>query len=144
VSFRNLVGTSLTAISAGWAFRQCRHKHVIGAPLVNDEPRLGLEAASKFAGSIGSRQGITDSVLDLNKLHWDNAGDLRPLLEKPSVYRSRIRLILPRAAVAQPEMILAASRFHDYRTLIISLSVDIMLAPINAGRREDVCLTGRI
>ena len=53
-------------------------------------------------------------VLDLNKLHWDKADDLRPLWEKLAVYRSRIRLVLPKLAAAHPEVVLLASMFKHY------------------------------
>ncbi len=53
-------------------------------------------------------------VLDLNKLHWDKADDLRPLWEKLAVYRSRIRLVQPKLAAAHPEVVLLASMFKHY------------------------------
>jgi hypothetical protein len=54
-------------------------------------------------------------VLDLHKLHWDKVDDLRPLREKLAAYRSRIRLVLPRVAVAHPEVMLLASAFELYK-----------------------------
>lgn len=54
-------------------------------------------------------------VLDLNKLHWDKVDDLRPLREKLAVYRSRIRLVLPKLAATHPEVILLAGMFQHYR-----------------------------
>jgi len=53
-------------------------------------------------------------VLDLNKLQWDQVGDLRPLREKLSAYRSRIRLVLPNLSTAHPELLLLASTFYLY------------------------------
>jgi radical SAM superfamily enzyme YgiQ (UPF0313 family) len=54
-------------------------------------------------------------VLDLNKLHWDKATDLKPLCEKLAEYRSRIRVVLPKLSAAHPEVILIASWFSHYR-----------------------------
>lgn len=54
-------------------------------------------------------------VLDLNKLQWDKVNDLRPLREKLSDYRSRIRLVLPKLAAAHPEVVLLATMFHHYK-----------------------------
>jgi hypothetical protein len=53
-------------------------------------------------------------VLDLNKLHWDKAENLRPLTEKLAAYRSRIRVVLPKLTAAHPELLLLASVFHHY------------------------------
>ncbi len=53
-------------------------------------------------------------VLDLKKLHWDKATDLKPLREKLAEYRSRIRVVLPKLAAAHPEVILVAGMFHHY------------------------------
>ena len=53
-------------------------------------------------------------VLDLHKLHWDKAEDLRPLTEKLAAYRSRIRVVLPKLSAAHPELLLLASMFHHY------------------------------
>ena len=54
-------------------------------------------------------------MLDLHKLNWDKVDDLRPLREKLAEYRSRIRLILPKVAVAHPEVMLLASVFELYK-----------------------------
>ena len=54
-------------------------------------------------------------MLDLKKVQWDKADDLRPLREKLAAYRSRIRLILPKVTAAHPEVILLASMFEHYR-----------------------------
>lgn len=53
-------------------------------------------------------------VLDLKKLHWDKATDLKPLREMLANYRSRIRVVLPKLSAAHPELILVASMFHHY------------------------------
>ena len=55
-------------------------------------------------------------VLDLTKLHWDKAEDLRPLREKLAAYRSRIRVVLPSLQAAHPELILLAGIFHHYHS----------------------------
>lgn len=83
--------------------------------------RLEGDISPAEAASLGQR--IRDSlarskarlVLDLKKLQWDKVEDLRPLMEKLTAYRSRIRLVLPRLAAAHPEVILLASMFHHYR-----------------------------
>ena len=74
------------------------------------------------ADAEGLGQRIRDSlarsksrlVLDLKKLQWDKVDDLRPLREKLSAYRSRIRLVLPKVASAHPEVILLAGMFQHY------------------------------
>jgi hypothetical protein len=84
---------------------------------------LRLEGALSSADAEGLSQRIRDSlarsrsrlVLDLHKLQWDKVDDLRPLREKLAAYRSRIRLILPRVAVAHPEVMLLASVFELYK-----------------------------
>ncbi len=84
---------------------------------------LRLEGALSGADAEGLGQRIRDSltrsksrlVLDLKKLQWDKVDDLRPLREKLSAYRSRIRLILPKVAAAHPEVILLASMFQHYK-----------------------------
>jgi len=53
-------------------------------------------------------------VLDLKKLQWDKATDLKPLREKLANYRSRIRVVLPKLSAAHPELLLVASMFHHY------------------------------
>jgi radical SAM superfamily enzyme YgiQ (UPF0313 family) len=53
-------------------------------------------------------------VLDLKEVHWNKVDDLRPLQEKLSGYRSRIRVILPKLAAAHPEVILLAGMFQHY------------------------------
>jgi hypothetical protein len=54
-------------------------------------------------------------VLDLKRLNWDKVGDLAPLRERLTAYRSRIRLILPKLSATHPELILLASAFHQYK-----------------------------
>jgi hypothetical protein len=84
---------------------------------------LRLEGALSSAEAEGLGQRIRESlarsrsrlVLDLHKLHWDKVDDLRPLREKLAEYRSRIRLVLPRVAVAHPEVMLLASAFELYK-----------------------------
>ncbi|MBI4658426.1 MAG: cobalamin B12-binding domain-containing protein [Verrucomicrobia bacterium] len=84
---------------------------------------LRLEGALSSKDAEGLGQRIRDSlarsksrlVLDLKRLHWDKVDDLRPLREKLTDYRSRIRLVLPKLSAAHPEIILLASMFHHYR-----------------------------
>ena len=84
---------------------------------------LRLEGALSPADAERLGQRIRDAlarsknrlVLDLNKLHWDKVEDLKPLREKLSSYRSRVRLVLPRLAAAHPEVILLASLFQHYK-----------------------------
>ena len=84
---------------------------------------MRLEGRLSRAESEGLGQRIQDSlarsrsrlVLDLKKVQWDKVDDLRPLREKLAVYRSRIRLVLPKLAAAHPEVILLAGMFQHYR-----------------------------
>ena len=84
---------------------------------------MRLEGKLSQADAEGLSQRIRDSlsrtksrlVLDLKKLQWDNADDLRPLREKLATHRSRIRLILPKLAAVHPEVILLASVFNLYK-----------------------------
>ena len=84
---------------------------------------LRLEGVLSAAQAEGLGQRIHDSlarsksrlILDLDKLHWDKETDLRPLYEKLAVYRSRIRLVLPKLSTAHPELIVLASMFHYYK-----------------------------
>jgi radical SAM superfamily enzyme YgiQ (UPF0313 family) len=83
---------------------------------------LRLEGKLSRTEADGLGQRIRDSlrrsksrlVLDLKKLQWDKVEDLRPLREKLSDYRSRVRLILPKVAAAHPEVILLAGMFRHY------------------------------
>jgi hypothetical protein len=85
---------------------------------------MRLEGRLSRAEAEGLGQRIRESlarsksrlVLDLKKLQLDNVDDLRPLREKLTAYRSRIRLILPKLAAAHPEVILLASMFQHYRS----------------------------
>jgi radical SAM superfamily enzyme YgiQ (UPF0313 family) len=85
---------------------------------------MRLEGALSTMDAEGLGQRICDSlaksksrlILDLNKLHWDKAQDLKPLREKLSAYRSRIRLVLPRLSAANPEIIQLSSSFAQYRS----------------------------
>jgi len=89
----------------------------------NQEVCLRLEGAISPTEAASLGQRIRDSltrsssrlVLDLKKLQWDKVDDLRPLREKLSAYRSRIRLILPKVAAAHPEVILLAGMFQHYK-----------------------------
>ncbi len=84
---------------------------------------MRLEGALSSADAEGLAQRIRDSlarsksrlVLDLKNLHWDKVDDLRPLREKLAVYRSHIRLVLPKLAAAHPEVILLAGMFQHYK-----------------------------
>jgi hypothetical protein len=83
---------------------------------------LRLEGRLSRAEAEGLGRRIRDSlartksrlVLDLKKLQWDKVDDLRPMRERLSAYRSRIRLILPKLATAHPEVILLAGMFQHY------------------------------
>ncbi len=83
---------------------------------------MRLEGALSARDAEGLGQRLRDSlarsrsrlVLDLNKLHWDKAEDLRPLWEKLLAYRSRIRVVLPKLSAAHPELMLLAGMFHHY------------------------------
>ena len=84
---------------------------------------MRLEGALSARDAEGLAQRIRDSlarsrsrlVLDLNKLHWHKAEDLRPLCEKLAEYRSRIRVVLPNLSAAHPELLLLASTFYQYK-----------------------------
>ena len=84
---------------------------------------LRLEGILSTANAEGLARRIQNSlersksqlVLDLNRLHWDKADDLRPLLEKLSGYRSRIRLVLPKLSDTHPELILLLTMFNRYK-----------------------------
>jgi len=84
---------------------------------------MRLEGALSAAHAEGLGQRIQDSlarsksrlILDLNKLHWDKVDNLEPLRDKLAVYRSRIRLIVPKLSAAHPELVLLASMFHHYK-----------------------------
>jgi haloalkane dehalogenase len=89
----------------------------------NEQVWVRLEGVLSAAEADGLGQRIRDSltrsksrlVLDLKKLQWDKADDLRALTERLSAFRSRVRLILPKVAAAHPEVILLASMFHHYK-----------------------------
>lgn len=84
---------------------------------------MRLEGKLSRADAEGLGQRIRDSlirsktrlVLDLKKLQWDKADDLRPLREKLAAHRSRIRVILPKLAAVRPEVLLLASVFELYK-----------------------------
>jgi hypothetical protein len=83
---------------------------------------MRLEGALSSSDAESLAQRLRDSlarsknhlVLDLKKVHWDKASDLRPLREKLAAYRSRVRLVLPKLAAAHPEVLLLASMFKHY------------------------------
>jgi len=83
---------------------------------------MRLEGALSSSDADHLAQRLRDSlarsrnrlVLDLNKLHWDKVGDLRPFWEKLAAYRSRIRLVLPKLAATHPEVIILAGMFKHY------------------------------
>jgi radical SAM superfamily enzyme YgiQ (UPF0313 family) len=85
---------------------------------------MRLEGALTKKDAEGLGQRIRDSlarsrnrlVLDLNKLHWHKADDLRPLCVKLAAYRSRIRVVLPKLSAAHPELLLLASTFYQYKS----------------------------
>ena len=54
-------------------------------------------------------------VLDLKKLRWDDATDLKPLREMLAGYRSRIRVVLPQLSACHPELLLLAGAFQHYK-----------------------------
>jgi haloalkane dehalogenase len=84
---------------------------------------MRLEGALSSSDAESLAQRLRDSlarsknhlVLDLKKVHWDKADDLRPLREKLAAYRSRIRLVLPKLAATHPEVLLLASVFEHYK-----------------------------
>jgi hypothetical protein len=84
---------------------------------------LRLEGLLKAADAERLAQRIHESlaqsrsrlVLDLNRLRWDNVDDLRPLAERLSEFRSRIRLVLPRLSAARPELLLLIAMFQHYK-----------------------------
>lgn len=84
---------------------------------------LRLEGRLSHAEAEGLGRRIRDAlarsksrvVLDLKKLQWDKVDDLKPMREKLSAYRSRIRLILPKVAAAHPEVILLAGMFQRFK-----------------------------
>jgi radical SAM superfamily enzyme YgiQ (UPF0313 family) len=79
-----------------------------GALSAKDAEKLGQRIRESLARS------KSRLVLDLNKLHWSKTEDLRPLCEKLSAYRSRIRVVLPKLSATHPELLLIASMFHHY------------------------------
>jgi radical SAM superfamily enzyme YgiQ (UPF0313 family) len=84
---------------------------------------LRLEGVLSAAHAEGLAQRIQESlarsknqlVLDLSKLRWDKADDLRPLLGKLSGHRSHVRLVLPKLSTVHPELLLLVTMFHHYQ-----------------------------
>jgi hypothetical protein len=79
-----------------------------GMPSTSDAERLAQRLSDSLA------QSKNPLVLDLKKLEWKKAGDLRAFNEKLSSYRDRIRVILPKMSAAHPELLLLASIFRHY------------------------------
>jgi hypothetical protein len=80
------------------------------------EGALSASDAEGFGRRLREALGRSKSklVLDLNKLRWDDRLDLRPLRENLAVYRSRIRLVLPKLSATHPELLLLAGMFNLY------------------------------
>jgi hypothetical protein len=78
---------------------------------------LPTATADELAGRI--QESLAQSkcrlVLDLNKLRCETADDVRPLLERLTGDRSRIRLVLPRISAAHPELMLLVALFSHYK-----------------------------
>ncbi|HOX56018.1 MAG TPA: hypothetical protein P5205_02940 [Candidatus Paceibacterota bacterium] len=95
---------------------QVERQHANQQVMMRLEGRLSTSESERLGQRI--RESLARSkarlVLDLNKLHWNNIGDLGPLREKLGAYRSRIRLILPKLTVAHPEVVMLASVFQLY------------------------------
>lgn len=79
-----------------------------GMPSTSDAEKLAQRLSDSLA------QSKNPLVLDLKKLEWKKAGDLRAFNEKLSSYRDRIRVILPKMSAAHPELLLLASIFRHY------------------------------
>ncbi len=79
-----------------------------GAISADDSGRLGQRICDSLARSKGR------IVLDLKKLQWDKIDNLAPLRENLALYRSRVRLVLPKLSATHPEFILMAGMFHHY------------------------------
>ena len=83
---------------------------------------MRLEGALSSSDAEGLGQRIRDSlartkshlVLDLQNLQWDKIDNLKPLREKLEVYRSRIRLVLPKVSGNHPELRLLSGMFQAY------------------------------
>jgi hypothetical protein len=81
---------------------------------------IRLEGVISAAEAEGLGQRIRESlertksrlVLDLLKLRWERGEDLRPLREKLTKYRSRIRVVLPSWAETHPEVVLFMNSFE--------------------------------
>lgn len=68
--------------------------------------------ARKIRDSLAQSQSRL--VLDLKKLHWEKAQDLRPLRETLAGYRSRIRLALPTLSPVHPDLAPLVNLFEPY------------------------------
>ncbi len=83
---------------------------------------MRLEGALSSSDAERLAQNLRDSlarsrnrlVLDLHQLHWDKVGDLRPMRDKLSRYRDRIRVVLPELSATHPELLLLAGVFRHY------------------------------
>ena len=67
---------------------------------------LGEHIRESLAGS------KSKLVMDFKKLRWDKVENLQPLRDKLAMYRSRIRIVLPKVSLAHPELILLAAMFE--------------------------------
>jgi hypothetical protein len=67
---------------------------------------LGEHIRESLAGS------KSKLVMDLKQLRWDQVENLQPLRDKLAMYRSRIRIVLPKVSLAHPELILLAAMFE--------------------------------
>jgi len=84
---------------------------------------MKLEGALSSSESDSLGQKIRDSlartkshlVLDLQHLQWDKIDSLKPLRDRLMVYRSRIRLVLPKDSDSHPEHALLSDLFQAYQ-----------------------------
>jgi hypothetical protein len=76
-----------------------------GAPSPSDAEALGQRLQDSMS------RCKSKLVLDFKKLRWDKVQSLEPLRQKLAAYRSRIRVVLPKMALANRELILLAAMF---------------------------------
>jgi len=81
------------------------------------EGRLAAEHAERLWAEVREalRRSRSRLVLDVKKLRAEEGVLARAAREKLSIYRSRIRLVLPRLSHAHPELLLFARLFELYR-----------------------------
>jgi hypothetical protein len=79
------------------------------------EGALSAHNAERLAHRLSDSLARTRNqlILDLNKL--EKIEDISALREKLAVYRSRIRVVLPKMAAAHPEVIMLGALFQMYR-----------------------------